>query len=172
MEKEGTSGSLRDLSISYDKVGGILSKQGGEENLKKALELYSRSLEISKELVEKEGTSESWRDLSISYDNVGDILLQQGGGENLKRALELYSRGLEISKELVEKEGTNESWRDLTVSLYKLSKHPLSAPDIRRRYLERLCSVSEKLYQQEKSREYQQIIEFAQAELKKMTQEV
>ena len=105
-----------DLSISYDRVGDICSIQGGEENLRKAEEMYERSLEIRESLAATEATSKYLQDLSRSYENVGDVCIRQGGEENLKKVREIYEKSLERLEELVDREGKSENRRVLSIS--------------------------------------------------------
>ncbi|WP_374340273.1 tetratricopeptide repeat protein, partial [Methyloversatilis sp.] len=68
--------SLRDLSVSLNKVGGVARAQG---DWSQAEAVYRESLALSRQLVERLGaTPESLRDLSVSLDNVGGVARAQG----------------------------------------------------------------------------------------------
>jgi tetratricopeptide (TPR) repeat protein len=65
----------RDLSVSHERIGGILQAQG---DLAGALAEYRRSHEIFEALAERDPGNMRWqRDLSISHDNVSRILETQ-----------------------------------------------------------------------------------------------
>jgi tetratricopeptide (TPR) repeat protein len=91
----GNAGWQRDLSVSYNKVGGVQVAQG---DLKAALKSYSDSLAIAERLAQSNPGNAGWqRDLSVSYNKVGDVQVAQG---DLKAALKSYSDGLAIFERL------------------------------------------------------------------------
>jgi tetratricopeptide (TPR) repeat protein len=68
--------SLRDLSVSLNKVGGVAERQGDWTQAESA---YRESLALRRQLVERlGGTPESLRDLSVSLDNLGGVAERQG----------------------------------------------------------------------------------------------
>lgn len=118
--KQKSSKSLRDLSISYNKLGDIYCAFGDIENLENALKLYKKDLKISKQLACEQKTSKSLRDLSVSYENLGNTYSALGGRENLAKALEFYEKGFEIRARIVCEQKTSESLRDLSISYSNL----------------------------------------------------
>lgn len=85
----------RDLSISFDNLGGIYQEFG---NLHQALNYYQQSLEISEKLHQRAPDSaEDVRNLSISYERLGDLYRELG---NLPQALSYYQQCLDIREEL------------------------------------------------------------------------
>ena len=89
--RPGNAGWQRDLSVSYNKVGGVQEAQG---NLAGALKSYPDSLAIADSLAKSDPGNAGWqRDLSVSYNNVGGVQEAQG---NLAGALKSYSDGLAI----------------------------------------------------------------------------
>jgi tetratricopeptide (TPR) repeat protein len=65
-----------DLSVSYEKVGGVLEAQG---KLQEALDSYQQSLNIRRTLAEQDKSNAGWqRDLSVSLEKVGEVLVAQG----------------------------------------------------------------------------------------------
>jgi tetratricopeptide (TPR) repeat protein len=111
-----TPESLRDLSVSLDKVG-TTAKAMGEWS--KAETRYEESLTISRKIIEHVGeTPESLRDLSVSLNNVGDTAKAMG---EWSKAETRYEESLTISRKIIERVGeTPESLRDLSVSLDKV----------------------------------------------------
>ena len=119
-ERKGSLESLRDLSISYERIGTIYEAKGGAGDLEKALEMHEKGLEIRQELAAEQGTALSQRDLSISYKKIGDIYEAKGGAGDLEKALEMYEKGLEIDKKLAAEQGTALSQRDLSISYNRI----------------------------------------------------
>ena len=71
-----TPESLRDLSISLDRVGDVRRAAG---ELASATVAYEESLALRRRLVDAYGeTPRSLRDLSISLDKVGDVRREIG----------------------------------------------------------------------------------------------
>lgn len=91
----------RVLSICYDRIADVISRQGDRG---KAFILYEKSLDISEELVEKRGTAGDYRALGLGYLHEADVLSDQSrlGKE---RALALYGNSLSIYDLLVQKYG-------------------------------------------------------------------
>ena len=106
----------RDLSVSYEKVAGILEVQGERE---KALLEYEKSLAIREKLAASDPKNSDWqRDLSVSFNKVAGILEAQGERE---KALLEYEKSLAIREKLAASDPKNSDWQiDLVVSYYKL----------------------------------------------------
>ncbi|HET8683663.1 MAG TPA: tetratricopeptide repeat protein, partial [Micromonosporaceae bacterium] len=98
----GGTGSARDLSISYNKLGDLAVQSGQGEQ---AQALYRQGLTIRERLAQAEpGNTTSARDLSVSYERLGDLAVQSGQGE---QAQALYRQGLTIAERLAQAEPGN-----------------------------------------------------------------
>jgi len=108
----GNAGWQRDLSISHDRIGDVLSAQG---DLTAALAAYRASLEIRARLAAADPGNAGWqRDLSVSHNKLGDVLRAQG---DLTAALAAYRASLEISARLAAADPGNAGWqRDLAAA--------------------------------------------------------
>jgi tetratricopeptide (TPR) repeat protein len=106
----------RDLSVSHDRVGNILRKQG---DLTGALESYRLSMDIRRELARIDpSNTQSKRDLWVSNNKVAGALQANG---DLAHALESYQTGLNIVRELIDIDADNAGWRsDYAISLDKM----------------------------------------------------
>jgi hypothetical protein len=87
----GNRGWQRDLSASYNKVGGVQEAHG---DLAAALQSYSDSLAIAERLAKSDPGNMEWqRDLSVSYERAGGVQEAQGDrGERAKRRIIRPSR--------------------------------------------------------------------------------
>ena len=108
------------LGVNYHQMARVYEKQGGEENLCKAKELYRKSLRISESLDKNHPTAEYKYSLGVSYNDMARIYEKQGGKENLERAKKLYEKSLEIFEEIVVKQRTIKSQRALDVTYGEL----------------------------------------------------
>lgn len=113
---EGDIESRYALSVSYIHVGDICMRQGGQENLERARDMYEKSLQIREKLVEQVGEKISRSALSISYDRVGVICKRMGGQENLKKSRKMYEKSLEIREELAVIKKSSKNLRNLSIS--------------------------------------------------------
>src|SRR5271165_3592531 len=132
------TGSERDLSVSYDRIGDVLVRQG---NLPEALKSYQAGLAIRERLARTDAGNSDWqRDLSVSYDRIGDVLVRQG---NLPEALKSYQAGLAIAARLARTDAGNSDWqRDLIVSCVKIAE---VYPDQARAMLTRAGAIANRL---------------------------
>jgi len=112
----GNADRQRDLSVSQDNIGNVLSAQG---DLTGALTAFRASLEICQRLAADDpGNADRQRDLSVSRNNIGDVLSAQ---EDLTGALAAYRASHEIFKRLAADDPGNADWqRDLSVSQEKI----------------------------------------------------
>ncbi len=77
----------RDLSVSYNKVGGLQEARGDRDG---ALKSYQDSLAIHERLAKSDPSNAEWqRDLIISYKKIADCVPPQERRANLSRALEV-----------------------------------------------------------------------------------
>jgi tetratricopeptide (TPR) repeat protein len=94
------------LSISYNRVGNVLLKQG---NLDEALKAYRDAAAIAERLVAAERSNTWWqRDLSLYYRKMGSVLVRQG---NFDEALKSYRAALPISEQLAAVDRSNIEWQ-------------------------------------------------------------
>jgi tetratricopeptide (TPR) repeat protein len=107
----GTAESLRDVSVSLDKVGNILRTRGDTSG---ALAHYEESLGIRRLLLADEETPDRLRDVSISLNYVGNILRTRG---DTSGALAHCEESLGIRRRLLSDEETPDRLRDVSVSL-------------------------------------------------------
>ena len=113
-EESTTPESLRDVSISLNRIGDIEVEEG---NMDSARTLYAEGLEISRKLAEQLNTLESLRDVSVSLNKIGRIEQLE---RNLESARTLLSESLEIRRKLAPQLNTPESLRDVSDSLGKI----------------------------------------------------
>jgi tetratricopeptide (TPR) repeat protein len=91
-EELDTPDSRRDLSVSYNNVGGMSKLSGDHEG---ALSAYQKSLSIRKALAEELDTPESRRDLAVSYAMFAQMAEVN---ENVSSALDYFEKGLQQAK--------------------------------------------------------------------------
>ena len=136
--EEGDRRGLRNLSVSYEKLGDIEKALGNPEGAKRH---YEQALEISEKLSRETNTVESLRDLSISYEKLGDIEQALGNPEGAKRH---YEQALEIREKLARETKMVSAYDDLAVSYYKMGT---LAGNIDRAYLTKAYKIWESLAQ-------------------------
>lgn len=107
---------LRELSLSYNRIGEALSRSGRRAD---ALNAFERALEVRRKLCELEQESpEAQRDLAVSYERIGS---EQFAMRQITEASELYRSAMDIRKDLVARSPGNGEWlRDLSVSYEKM----------------------------------------------------
>ena len=110
------AGWQRDLSVSQNKIGDVLSAQG---RLDEALSAYRACLLIFERLAASDGSNAGWqRDLSVSQNKIGDVLSAQG---RLDEALSAYRACLLIFERLAASDGSNAGWqRDVAVTCLRI----------------------------------------------------
>ncbi len=106
----------RDLSVSYNRIGGVLAAQGDQPA---ALAAYRKALDIAEKLAARDTANTQWqRDLSVSHEKIGNMLAAQGDGPE---SLDAYRTSLEIRERLAARDPANTQWqRDLSVSHNKI----------------------------------------------------
>jgi len=119
LARGGESGgleTLRDVSVSLERVGDIARQRGDLEGAEQA---YGESLDLGRRIVERVGeTPETLRDVSVSLERVGDIARQRGDLEGAEQA---YGESLDLRRRIVERVGeTPETLRDVSVSLERV----------------------------------------------------
>ena len=107
---------LRDLSVSYSRMGNLMRELGNGEQ---ARQFYQKDLEIAERLVRLEPDRADYlRDLSVSYNKMGDLMRGLGDGEQSRQ---FYQKALEIRERLEWQEPDRADYlRDLSVSYSKM----------------------------------------------------
>jgi tetratricopeptide (TPR) repeat protein len=126
--------ALRNLSVSYDRIGDVLRDQG---DLNAALGSFQRGLAIRETLAVRDPANTLWqRDLSVSCNKIGDVLRDQG---DLNAALDSFQRGLKIRETLAARDPANTQWQtDVARSCAKLAQlEQVLDADLKRDYLTR-----------------------------------
>jgi tetratricopeptide (TPR) repeat protein len=105
-------------SVSYEKVGDVLSQQ---RDFAAALQSFRDSLAIRERLAKADPSNTGWqRDLSVSYSKIGDALADQG---NLTEAIKSYRECLAIGERLAKVDPDNAIWqRDLAAGNERLGE--------------------------------------------------
>ncbi|OFY95810.1 MAG: hypothetical protein A3K10_16990 [Bacteroidetes bacterium RIFCSPLOWO2_12_FULL_31_6] len=93
------------LAESFNNIGVIYDNQG---DIPKALEYYSKSLQLREEIGDKQGTAMSLNNLGYIYYNQGDI----------PKALEYYGKSLRLQEKIGNKQGTATSLNNIG-AIYK-----------------------------------------------------
>ena len=91
----GTNDAKREVAVSYNRIAGIYEQLGGKDNLKKALELYQKCLDIKEQLAESESTIDAYDDLAVSLYKVA---MHEYTDPKTKK--QLLTRGLQVAKML------------------------------------------------------------------------
>jgi hypothetical protein len=85
-----------DLSVSYNKVGGVLAARC---ELEEALDAYRQSLKIRRMLAEQDKSNAGWqRDLIVSLYKVGTITAKIGGNDNVAQAQAFLRMALDLAE--------------------------------------------------------------------------
>jgi tetratricopeptide (TPR) repeat protein len=100
------TGWQSDLSVSYNRIGGILESQG---DLAAALVQFRKDLEIRERLAARYPDNAGWQsDLGATYNRIGGILESRG---DLAAALVQFRKDLEISERLAAQYPDNAGWQ-------------------------------------------------------------
>lgn len=89
VNKTGTYGAMRDLSMVYNRIGDIFFKDEGD--ISKAKEYYSHSHTIFKTIADKTGTVEAYDDLAFSYYELSTVDSEKSM-EHLQNAIQLFEK--------------------------------------------------------------------------------
>jgi tetratricopeptide (TPR) repeat protein len=102
----GNAGWRRDLSVSYDNVGGVQKDQG---DLAAALKSYSDSLAISERLAKSDPGNAGWqRDVAVSFAKLADAHKESGDKEKARDDLR---QGQAIMARLTKLSPKNAAWK-------------------------------------------------------------
>lgn len=108
----------RDLSVSLEKVAGVLAIQGDRKG---ALKLYLDSFVIVDRLAKLDPANLDWqRDLSITLSEIGMLKVKQ---RDIKGARQAFQDSLDIRQQLAQSDPDNATWqRDLVVAMIDYSQ--------------------------------------------------
>jgi Flp pilus assembly protein TadD len=138
------TGFLRDLSVSYNKIGDIDLRNDPA----RARAWFDQALTIARKLVELAPENTGFlRDLSVSYNKIGDIDLRNDPA----RARAWFDQALTIRRKLVELEPENTGFlRDLSVSYNKIGDIDLrNDPARARAWFDQALTIARKLVELE-----------------------
>ena len=142
-QEPGRADYLRDLSVSYGRLGDLQRALGNGET---ARQFFEKSLDIAEQLVQQEpGRADYLRDLSVSYNKLGDLQSDLGNGE---AARQFFEKSLDIRERLVQREpGRDDYLRDLSVSYERLGdlQRALGNGEAARRLFEKSFDIREML---------------------------
>ena len=118
----GSAEAARDVSHILNKLGGFLANRGQAGDAEKALDCFTRSLDLADQLLKANpGSAEAARGVSASLQRLGGFLAKRGQAGDAEKALGYYTRHLEISEALLKANpGSAQAARDVSVSLYRL----------------------------------------------------
>jgi tetratricopeptide (TPR) repeat protein len=116
------TGSQRDLSVSYNKIGDVLVAEG---KFLEALDVYRQSLKIRQTLAELDKTNIGWKeDLIVSLYKVGTTIAKIDADGSLNQAQEVLRTALNLANEYSGPES-----QQIIDSLNKALKNPTLAPE-------------------------------------------
>ena len=141
---------LRDLSVSYNKMGDLLRALGQGEQ---ARAFFQKSLDLRERLARQEpDRADFLRDLSVSYNKMGDLLRGLGQGE---QARAFFQKSLDIRERLARREPDRADFlRDLSVSYERMGDllRALGQGEQARSFFQKSLDIRERLAQQEPDR--------------------
>ena len=113
----------RDVSVSLEKLAGLLARRGQPGDAEQALGHYQRSLEIRERMLTANPESaQAARDVSVSLEKLADFLSSRGQPGDVERALGHYQRSLEIRERMLTANPESaQAARDVSVSLERLA---------------------------------------------------
>jgi tetratricopeptide (TPR) repeat protein len=116
--------AARDVSVSLMKLGDSFNQRGQPGDAERALEHYTRSLDILQELLKRNPDSaQAARDVSVSLDSLGVFLAGRGQLGDAEAALNRYRRSLDIREALAKRDpDSTQAARDVAFSHSKLGE--------------------------------------------------
>ncbi len=131
---------LRDLSVSYERMGDLERALGNGEAARR---FFEKALEIAERLAAQEPNRADYlRDLSVSYNKMGDLERALGNGEAARR---FFEKALEIAERLAAQEPNRADYlRDLSVSYNKMGdlERALGNGEAARRFFEKALEIA------------------------------
>lgn len=93
--------AARDLSVSLQKMGDLLLRRGYSDDVKMALECYTRSNDIFEKLIGNDKSDiQAAYDSSLSLYRLGDFFVRSGNAGDREKALDFYHRSLAMSEKV------------------------------------------------------------------------
>jgi tetratricopeptide (TPR) repeat protein len=118
----GSAMGMRGVTVSLSKLGDFLVKRGQPGDPDKALEYFTRSLEMDEARLKADpGSAQATGDVAGSLEKLGGFLAKRGQPGDADKALGYFTRDLALSEALLKANpGSTEVTRDVPVSLEKL----------------------------------------------------
>jgi tetratricopeptide (TPR) repeat protein len=142
----------RDVSITLNKLGDFLVIRAQKGDTDKALEYYTRGLDLISGLAKAaDASGEAQRDVFVSLSKLGNFVTVRGREGDSDRAFDFYSRGLQIAEGLFKAQpGSNQAARDVSVGLERLAdfhfgRGQAGDPDLALGYFTRCLEIRETL---------------------------
>jgi len=110
--------AMRDVSISLEKLGDLLSTRGQAGDVEQAVGHYQRSLKLRETLLTRNPDSaQAIRDVSVSLEKLGDLLRTRGQAGDVEQAVAHYQRSLTLRETLLTRNPDSaQAMRDVLVS--------------------------------------------------------
>ena len=120
----GSAEAARDVSVSLNRLGEFFAKRGQAGDADKALDYFTRSLDLRGTLLQTNpGSAEATRDVSFILAKLGDLLTSRGQAGDADKALGYFTRDVELSEAMLQTNpGSAEATRDVSVSLNTLAQ--------------------------------------------------
>jgi tetratricopeptide (TPR) repeat protein len=123
LKRDPDSGeAARDVSVTLDKVGDLLSERGRTGDADQALKYYTRALDLSEGLLKRDPDSgRAAHDVSQTLDRLGNLLSERGQAGDADQALKYYTRDLELGEGLLKRDpDSGETAREVSIAFGKL----------------------------------------------------
>jgi len=114
--------AARDVSVTLDKLGDLLSGRGQAGDADQAFKYYTHELELSEGLLKRDPDSgQTVRDVFIAFGKLGDFLSGRGRPGDSDQALKYYTQCLELGEGLLKSNpDSGQAAHDVSVTLDKL----------------------------------------------------
>ncbi len=148
-ENGETPEQLRDVSISFEKLGELALKVDGDHAT--ARQHFEESMALARHILEEFGeTPERLRDVSVSVSKLGELALKVDGHHATAR--QHFEESLALARHILQEFGeTPERLRDVSVSVLKLGELALKVDgdhDTARQYFEEGLALARRTLEQ------------------------
>jgi tetratricopeptide (TPR) repeat protein len=119
-QEPGRADYLRDLSVSYNKMGDLMRALGQGDA---ARSFFQKALDLAEQLVRQEpGRADYLRDLSVSYERMGDLLANEGKQDEART---FYAKSLANREALIRQDpGRADLQLGIVVPLVRMGDRP------------------------------------------------
>ncbi len=119
----GSAEAARDVSVSLNRLGEFFAKRGQAGDADKALDYFTRSLDLRGTLLQTNpGSAEATRDVSVSLNTLAQFLATRGQAGDADKALGYFSRSLLLAETLLQTNPDSaQATRNVSVSLNTLA---------------------------------------------------